>query len=299
MNLRFLPKTLMLLLGFPTFLITSCGMNEISEPSTEVITLIEPSEDMGAAVEIQPETPLSGLTWQEYKVVSGDTISAIATGFDLRTDTLLSVNNITRSRALQIGKLLRIPNQDGILYKVSKETELTDLAEKYEVPTEELALINELEDFKIPVGVELFLPGVRLDSGKLREINGDLFIWPAKGYISSRYGYRKDPFTGSRTFHRALDIAAHLGTPVYAAMEGRVKSTGYESASGNYIILSHHTGYTTLYAHLSVISVEEGQWVNQGKRIGSVGNTGYSTGPHLHFGVQQYGRSLNPLYVLN
>ena len=82
-------------------------------------------------------------------------------------------------------------------------------------------------------------------------------------------------------------------------MEGRVAETGYSSSFGNYILISHHSGWQSFYGHLSSIRVREGQWVNIGERIGNVGNSGYSTGPHLHFTVYRSGRLMNPAVVLH
>jgi murein DD-endopeptidase MepM/ murein hydrolase activator NlpD len=82
-------------------------------------------------------------------------------------------------------------------------------------------------------------------------------------------------------------------------MDGKVSSTGINATYGKFIILSHDNGYQSMYAHLSAFSVKQGDYVNQGGKIGEVGNTGYSTGPHLHFAVYKNGRAINPLDLLN
>jgi murein DD-endopeptidase MepM/ murein hydrolase activator NlpD len=128
----------------------------------------------------------------------------------------------------------------------------------------------------------------------IQEINGDLFMWPVRGYITSPYGYRTDPFTGARLFHTGIDIGVPLGTPVRAAMDGRVSVTGYDTDSGNYVIISHHSGYKTFYGHLNVIRVTQGAYVKTGERIGDAGSTGLSTGSHLHFTVFKNGVTVNP-----
>jgi murein DD-endopeptidase MepM/ murein hydrolase activator NlpD len=101
-----------------------------------------------------------------------------------------------------------------------------------------------------------------------------------------------------RSFHNGLDLAAANGTPVYAAMEGRVIDAGYSTILGNYIGISHHLGYQSFYGHLSKVSVKTGQYVVMGQYIGNVGSTGYSTGSHLHFSVLKWGRSLDPRIVM-
>ena len=148
-------------------------------------------------------------------------------------------------------------------------------------------------------GQELFIPGGRLPSRELDRILGKLFIYPTQGRLSSGFGVRPDPFTGIRRFHNGLDLANRQGTPVRAAMTGRVAMVGYNANFGKYVILSHPDGYQTLYGHLDEFLVARGQAVKQGQAIGRMGNTGYSTGPHLHFSVFHRGEPVNPSRFLN
>jgi murein DD-endopeptidase MepM/ murein hydrolase activator NlpD len=234
------------------------------------------------------------LLWFAYAVRQGDTIGQLAETFGLNQDTLLSLNGIKNSRLLQIGQVLRIPNQDGILYTVRSGDTLSEIAEKYEIEAEAVKTANELFSDKINVSTNIFLPGARLSRIDLQEINGDLFMWPVRGYITSSYGYRPSPFTGLRQFHTGLDIGASHGTPIRAAMAGRISSTGYDDTTGNYVVITHHSGYRTLYAHMSVIRTKAGAYVRTGDVIGDVGSTGLSTGPHLHFTVYKNGVTVNP-----
>jgi murein DD-endopeptidase MepM/ murein hydrolase activator NlpD len=96
-----------------------------------------------------------------------------------------------------------------------------------------------------------------------------------------------------------VDLAAALGTPIKAAMDGTIATVGINSVYGKYIIISHSNGFQTMYAHLNLVSVSQGARVNQGAKIGEVGSTGYSTGPHLHFAVYKNGRAVNPLDFLH
>lgn len=241
-----------------------------------------------------------GLFYSVYRIEKGDMLSSIAEDNDVSLDTLVSFNEVQNSRALPIGTLLKIPNMSGILYSAKKGDTPETIAKEYSISNDRIIEVNSLKTEELAEGKSLFLPDARLASFKLREINGDLFRWPVSGgYMTSWYGWRKDPFGGSRQFHNGLDIGSPMGTPVYAAMEGSVLTTGYSLTFGNYIILSHHSGYQTLYGHLSKIMVSGGSYVNRGQRIGSVGNTGNTTGPHLHFTVIKYGRTLNPAYLLN
>jgi len=127
---------------------------------------------------------------------------------------------------------------------------------------------------------------------------GGKFMWPlpaANNVITCKYGMRKHPVTKKYKLHTGIDLRCSTGTKVYAANAGTVTTAGYSSAWGNYIIINHGGGYTTLYAHLSRKNVAKNAKVKQGDVIGYSGNTGYSTGPHLHFEINKNGSSYDPL----
>lgn len=113
--------------------------------------------------------------------------------------------------------------------------------------------------------------------------------------MASGYGYRQDPIYGTSRFHEGMDFSAPIGTPVYATGNGRVVSAGWESGYGNMIEIDHGYNYRTRYAHLSAINVKAGQTVSRGDLIGKVGNTGKSTGAHLHYEVRLKGQPQNPV----
>jgi murein DD-endopeptidase MepM/ murein hydrolase activator NlpD len=235
------------------------------------------------------------LFYDSHTVKSGDNISVLAVDYGLNQDTIISINKITNSRLLQIGKVLKIPNQDGVLHNVKNGETLSSIAEKYKADEKTIQTINELFSENIIAGKDLFIPGAKLDWVSLQEINGDLFIWPVNGAITSPYGYRRDPFnSGRNSFHTGIDIRGNMGTPIKAAMGGRVSQVGTDNVLGNYVIISHHSGYRTLYGHMSVIRTRTGAYVAQGELIGNVGSTGLSTGPHLHFTVYKNGVTVNP-----
>lgn len=234
------------------------------------------------------------LRYESYAVQEGDIIGDIAQNFGLNQDTLISCNGIRNTRLIQIGQVLRVPNQDGILYTVKDGDTLAAVGEKFQTGTAVIQRVNELFSEGVHSGTVLFIPGARLDWVNLQEINGDLFLWPVPGAITSPYGFRVSPFTGVRQFHSGLDIGSRMGTPIRAAMSGRVSSVGWDDSFGNYVVVSHHSGYRTLYAHMSVVRVKAGAYVGTGERIGDVGSTGLSTGPHLHFTVYKNGVTVNP-----
>ncbi|MDR2047867.1 MAG: M23 family metallopeptidase [Treponema sp.] len=233
-----------------------------------------------------------------YTVQKDDVLGEIAKNFGLNTGTLVSLNNVKYTRGLQIGQVLKVPNQDGIVYKVKRGDTLQSVAEKHKIDPDAVKISNELFSDRINENTSLFLPGATMLWEDLQEINGDLFLWPVRGYISSYYGYRRSPFTGGRSFHPGLDIAAPMGTPIKAAMSGRVSAVGYDNVYGNFVVITHQSGYRTLYGHMSVIRTRTGLYVNAGDQIGDVGSTGQSTGPHVHFTVYKNGATINPRNVI-
>ncbi len=119
-----------------------------------------------------------------------------------------------------------------------------------------------------------------------------------EGWISSRYGYRTDPFTGKRQFHRGIDFAGRKGTPIYAAAGGIVISAKKHPQYGNLVEIDHRNGYVTRYAHTSEMLVKAGDVVKKGQLIAKMGSTGRSTGTHLHFEVIRNGSPTNPARIL-
>lgn len=125
-------------------------------------------------------------------------------------------------------------------------------------------------------------------------------IWPARGRITSGFGYRSHPFMEIRVFHEGLDIANEVWTPVFATADGIVSFVGIRIFYGTSVMINHRgSGFTTVYAHLEKASVEEGQVVKRGELVGYMGNTGRSTGPHLHYEVRKFNKYDNPMkYIL-
>ena len=193
-----------------------------------------------------------------------------------------------------------MPSIDGLIYTVQKGNSIQGISAKYNVTLEDLLDVNELESSELQVGQRLFIPGARLDNETLHNALGDRFIVPiSAGYrLTSKFGRRADPFTGAISNHTGIDMACPTGTPIYASMSGKVAFVGYSNIFGNYVIINHSKGYQTLYAHMSKIEAKKGQWVSQGTKIGLVGSTGYSTGPHLHFTVYKNGKLVDPLSLL-
>ena len=241
------------------------------------------------------------VTYTTYKVLSGDTISGITKKFGLKNiSTLIAVNDIDNVRQVCAGQKLKIPSIDGLIYTVKAGNSLQGISAKYNVTIEDLLDVNELESENLTVGQQLFIPGAKLDSNKLRDAMGDMFKCPitAKFRISSHFGRRADPFSGAASNHTGVDMACPTGTPITATASGTVAFTGVNPVFGNYVIIKHANGYQSLYGHMSMIIAKKGQRVSQGTRIGLVGSTGYSTGPHLHFTVYKNGKLMDPLKLI-
>jgi len=158
------------------------------------------------------------------------------------------------------------------------------------------ALISDLKNISTSSNLTVDLSGT--------EENFKTFLdsiptkWPAHGNISSRFGYREHPVWGSERFHDGIDIAADYGDDIYAAAGGKVTHAGNLPGYGKTIIIRHEHGITTMYGHASKLLLEEGEKVRKGDTIARVGNSGTSTGPHLHFRIELNGSPVNPLDYL-
>ncbi len=243
---------------------------------------------------------LMELSIQNYVVGPGDTLGGIAERFNLNLDTIISFNGITDPRRIRLGSNYKIPNRDGLLYTSKKGDTLAGLSKRFNVTLTAMLDANGLEDTNITVGMDLILPEARLDPTDLKLLLGELFAWPIGGArFTSTFGYRNDPFTGQRRLHNGVDLARYHGASIKAASAGRV--VAIDTQIGNYgkvIIIQHPRGFKTLYAHLDSFQVRLGQYVNQGQVIAKMGNTGRSTGTHLHFSVIKNGVFVNPLKYL-
>ena len=233
-----------------------------------------------------------------YKVKKGDSLFGISHRFNISIDSILTANNIKNAHYLNVGTVLRIPNMSGVFYTVKKGDSLSSIANKYGVKVNDIADINDLASSTIHIDQKLFIPGGSLSTWERASLMGNLFKRPTRGRVTSKMGFRIDPFTRKLAYHMGIDIANSIGTPIYAAQYGRVVYTGYKGNYGKTVIIVHPQGYKTLYAHLHKITVKRGEAIQQGEKIGLLGNTGRSTGPHLHFEVHQHGKILDPLKVI-
>lgn len=257
---------------------------------------IESFDDEISEIE-ETKLPTFNLSYFSYRVKPGDMIGKIAQKFDISSDSIISLNGVKSTRNIQIGSYLKIPTMTGILYTAKQGDGISSVAEKFGIDAQKFASVNNRETSdNFSVGEIVFVPDAKMDKTTLQEINGDLFKKPihAKWYRSSNFGWRSNPFTGARSYHSGIDMACPRGTTIFSAMAGTVTSTGYSPVYGNYVIVTHHSGYKTLYGHMDSILCVRGQSVNSESKIGKVGSTGMSTGPHLHFTVYKNNVAVNP-----
>lgn len=229
-----------------------------------------------------------------YIVQKGDTISSVAKMFGVSTNTILWANDMNSKSTLKVGQTLVILPISGITYQIKRGDTIQGIAKTYKADLDDLLSYNDLSlSSVLSIGDKIIIPNVEARiSIPTKIVAGNN---PAHDTNGPNYsGYYIRPVSAGRKSqglhgYNGVDIAAPVGTPIYASASGVVivsKSGGWNGGYGNFITISHSNGTQTLYAHNSKNLVSSGQHVNQGDLIGYVGNTGKSTGPHLHFEIR-------------
>ena len=222
-----------------------------------------------------------------YVVRSGDTLSDIAEMFGVSVNTIVWANNMT-SRTLKVGQELVILPITGVKHTVKSGDTLQSLAKKYKADLDDILSYNGLETgSKIVVGDVIIIP-----DGVISATQNAIVQSTSQIVVSS--GYYTRPIRGGRKTqgihgYNGVDLAAPTGTPIYASAKGTViiaRTSGYNGGYGLYVAIKHPNGTQTVYGHMSRVNVSVGQQVSQGEIIGAVGNTGRSTGPHVHFEIR-------------
>lgn len=255
---------------------------------------------------IIPEEPQEGI--ENYTVASGDTVLGIANKFGLKPESIQWANpNLELNPdLLRIGDQLEIPPVDGALHTVQVGDTLSSIAAKYKVDMEQIVGFpqNNLVDTAtaLSIGTRLIVPdGVKpYVAPQVYAYNGTIpssaatgsgaFVWPTSGSVTQRY------WGG----HKAIDIGSWTGAPVKSSDSGHVivAQPGWNNGYGNMVVVDHGNGFVSLYAHLNSIYVRKGENVSRGQQVGTVGNTGNSTGPHLHLEIRYLGVPRNPFSYL-
>lgn len=239
-----------------------------------------------------------------YTVVSGDTLSGIGSKFKISTDALKYVNSLTDNSVLKVGQNLTIPPISGLIHEVADGDSIQSIADKYDVAPQAIADFNYILDTSsLAVGTELVIPDAKvpqpviipsipasfdLPSFTAPPPSGDWCIWPTSTRIITQY---------FSWYHNGVDIATPWGSlpPLYACSGGVVTRSGWDPwGLGLHVEIDHGNGYTTVYGHMSRVDVGYGQGVSRGEVIGVMGNTGRSTGPHVHFIIKYNGVPQNP-----
>lgn len=225
-----------------------------------------------------------------YVVREGDTLSGIATMFDVSVNTIIWANDLPRNGSVRVGQTLTILPVTGVKYTVKKGDTLASIAKQFHGDAEEIAQYNGLEH-GLTVGGQIIIPDGEV-AAPAATPKAKATASVSGGSVSAGY-YLRPVAGGTRTQgihgYNGIDIGAAIGTPILASAAGEViiaREGGWNGGYGSYVVIRHGNGTQTLYAHASSVIVGVGQEVVQGQVIGYVGNSGKSTGPHLHFEIR-------------
>lgn len=245
------------------------------------------SETVGLVAESQNAKPGP----RKHIVAPGQTLSEIAEQYQIDTATLLAANPDVQE-TIHPGDEIRVMPEKGVMHVVREGDTLWDISASYEVSIEAIRTANSLENDTLNSGKKLWLPGGKARRGLPARGGRDYFIWPTDGVITSGFGERWG------RMHAGIDIAEEYGKPIRAAAKGWVKFAGWLAGYGQTIVLEHGHGCSTVYGHLNDYTVSAGEYVGIGQVIASMGSTGNSTGPHLHFEIRWSEQPVNPLVYL-
>lgn len=236
------------------------------------------------------------LTLFQYQVKPDDTLFSLASRFNVPYETLATLNGLSSAEGPKPGRKILVPSQPGVFVALDHPKELDRLMEAWR-PTASSVKLSILREGRQET--VLFFVGERFHPLERAFFLGILFRFPLpSARLTSSFGLRANPFTGHPTFHAGIDLAAPVGTDVFAARDGTVSATGFDRVLGNFVRLEHPDGYETVYGHLSRVVISLHQEVRSGMILGRVGSTGQSTGPHLHFEIRRQGAPQDPVPLL-
>lgn len=268
--------------------------NKLADASNDIDddALVAKTGPLGTEADIS-DFPASD-TISVYKVRSGDTLPQIAKMFGVSVNTILWANDLPKNTTLKPGQTLVILPVSGVQYTVKKGDTIAKIAKNLNADQHDIEQFNGLDDETgLKIGETIIVPNGEIkDAPKPKPKSSSSFSLTPNTTVPQ--GYYLRPVRGcTRTqgLHgkNSVDLGCPIGTPIYAAASGSIivaDGEGYNGGYGKYVVIQHPNGTQTLYSHMSSITVSPGQNVNQGDVIGVVGNTGHSTGPHLHWEVR-------------
>ena len=270
--------------------LTGAATTDVTTPATSETQDGLPSDE--TITEPPPEeSGTDGSSIVSHVVQQGETLTQIASAMNISAEQIMVDNGLVSASQITPGQTL-YASSEGLVHTIKSGQTLTDISITYGVPIEKIAQANGITDpGRIFAGQRLVIPvdSTSLWQAVIRLSHGQQtrFIWPLEGKITSPFGWRIHPVYGTRQHHNGIDIDVPVGTTVRAAASGKVYFTGDDPEGyGTMLILQHTDGYLTVYGHLSSILVSKGQYVEVGQPIAESGNTGVSTGPHLHFEIR-------------
>ncbi|WP_407396793.1 M23 family metallopeptidase [Treponema sp.] len=228
----------------------------------------------------------------KYKARKDDSIISVASRCSIRQDTLATINSIQESKEPIGGKTILLPSCDGLYIPLEPDNSFEVL-----LANEHSSDITETTVKVSCKGREFYFLPQKKFSMSLRAyfLNPGMSMPLEKSIMTSAYGMRVSPISGKWKMHKGIDLAAARGSRILACREGFVKqAVNGNPIYGNYVILRHPNGMESLYAHMDTVNVIKDQKVVTGQTLGTVGMTGLTTGPHLHFEITQNGSFLNP-----
>ncbi len=237
-----------------------------------------------------------------HDVSDGETVNDVAAELGVSVSNLLASNRLFGGGQLQPGQVL-YASRDGIVHTIQSGQTLTDISLTYAVPVETLTEANGLNAAStIFAGDRILIPDASTSfwDDVVRLSNGvpSRFIWPLEGEVVSTFGWREHPVLGNRHHHDGIDLDVPEGTIVHASAGGEVYFYGEQPGYGNVLVLEHSEGFFTMYGHLASAIVAAGRYVEIGQEIALSGNTGISSGPHLHFEVRNGEFPIDPIRYL-
>lgn len=272
-----------------------------TESSRDLVLFSLPRDDASGNSDLNAPGPSGGSgapSLVTYVVREGDTLASIALSHNTTVASIATINGIDSPDTITAGqRLMIVENASALVRRVAKGDTLWGIARAYGVTVDSIRKANSLTGDVIIPGQLLIIPVAQIPRetwAVASAFKGSPLEWPVLGRITSGFGWRIHPISGVRHFHEGLDIAAPIGTPVRAVASGKVTFVGYVSGYGRMVTIDHGNGLVTRYAHLSRASVSRGQSVVAGQVIGCVGDSGYATGPHVHFEVRLDGEAKDP-----